>query len=538
MIELCSTISIHLSKVIKMEDRTKLLIASFLTLVAAGVGFATRGAAGPAWAEMGITQAQFGGIMGAGFVGFGVVILVGGFIVEFLGYKPVLLLSVVLHIISAALLLITPTLYDGWVSSVPTEATDKAIKILTISVFIFSICNGLYEGVINPLVGQLYPENQTHYLNVLHAGWPGGMVVGGLLAACFQNETAWISEIPWQIALSSYSLVLIGILAMTLKEEFPKTVTSKSNESPAVLFSCFLSIPFIVLVVIHGLIGYMELGVDSWQTRLMEGLVENSVTVLIYTSILMFVLRFCAGPLVHKLNPIGLLLASSVIAVAGLFWLSIDTTSVLVIFAAATLYSLGKAFLWPTMLAVAGERYPQSGAVAMSALGAAGMLTVGLGATTMIGAQQSNEMSIHLRGTAPAVASDYIAGENSFLGYKFSEVNPGKQQQALENEDHPDHTAILTSYNHGSRQALRLTAIVPALMGAGFLALLLYYRSQGGYKVITLDNGDESDSGATADEATACESAEEETSAQGEQGEQDEQDEQAADAEGDGESEA
>ena len=98
-----------------MENRQKLLIASFLTLVAAGVGFATRGAAGPAWAEMGITQAQFGGIMGAGFVGFGVVILVGGFIVELLGYKPVLLLSVALHIVSAVMLYLAPGMYEGWV---------------------------------------------------------------------------------------------------------------------------------------------------------------------------------------------------------------------------------------------------------------------------------------------------------------------------------------------------------------------------------------------------------------------------------------
>ncbi len=504
-----------------MENRKKLLIASFLTLVAAGVGFATRGAAASAWAEMGITQADFGGIMGAGFLGFGFVILIGGFIVELVGYKQVLLISVVLHIISAIMLLMAPGYYEGLVADpevTDADATAKVISLLTASVFIFSICNGLYEGVINPLVGQLYPEDQTHYLNILHAGWPGGMVIGGILAACFQNEDAWISEIPWHYALSAYSLVLIVILAMTLKENFPDTVTSKGNSSVAVLFSCFASIPFLVLIVIHGLIGYMELGVDSWQTRLMEGLVKNSVVVLIYTSILMFVLRFCAGPLVHKLNPIGLLLASSVIAVAGLYWLSIDTTSVLIIFAAATLYSLGKAFLWPTMLAVAGERYPQSGAVAMSTLGAAGMLTVGFGATTMIGAQQSNEMVKHLNTAEPTVAAEYVIDEEkSFLGYTFNEVDPAKQQAALDDEKHKDNQVILTSYNHGSRQALRLTAVVPALMAIGFLALLLYYKSQGGYKVITLGGSCEEDSGEYPIETAAAEepAAESEDSGEG-----------------------
>ena len=502
-----------------MDNRKKLLIASFLTLVAAGAGFATRGAAGPAWAEMGISQTAFGGIMGAGFLGFGFVILIGGFIVELLGYKPVMLLAVVLHIVSAIMLFVAPGLYEGWLADLgQEEATTKVISLLTTSVFIFSICNGLYEAVINPLVGQLYPENQTHYLNILHAGWPGGMVLGGLLAACFQNKTAWIAEIPWEVALSSYSLVLIAILLMSLKENFPETVTSKSSTSIAVLFSCFASIPFLLLIVIHGMIGYMELGVDSWQTRLMEGLVENSVTVLIYTSILMFVLRFCAGPIVHRLNPIGLLLVSSVIAVLGLFWLSMDTTSVLVIFAAATLYSLGKAFLWPTMLAVAGERYPQSGAVAMSALGGVGMLTVGFVASTMIGAQQSNEMTKHLQNTAPEVATEYVLDDTkSFLGYEYNEVDPVKQQEALENEDNTNHTAILTSYNHGGRQALRLTAIVPALMAVGFLALLLHYKSQGGYKVITL-GGDEDGSGDAYPSVAAEEPPSDEGNAEAEEG--------------------
>ena len=66
-------------------NRGKLMIASFLTLVAAGMGFAARGAAGPAWAEMGIGPGDFGGIMGAGFLGFGFVILGGGVLVELFG---------------------------------------------------------------------------------------------------------------------------------------------------------------------------------------------------------------------------------------------------------------------------------------------------------------------------------------------------------------------------------------------------------------------------------------------------------------------
>ncbi|MCH2210427.1 MAG: MFS transporter [Fuerstiella sp.] len=504
-----------------MEHKIKrgtLLIASFLTLVAAGAGFATRGAAGPAWAKMGIGPGEFGSIMGAGFIGFGFVIMIGGILVEKFGYKKLLLLAVGLHLVSAAMMFMTPSLYDGWVESAgQSEATNGAIQLLWISVLIFSICAGLYEAVINPLVGQLYPENQTHYLNVLHAGWPGGLIVGGLVAAAFQNETAWVQEIPWHYALSAYSLVLVLITLMVISQQFPKSVSESGKSSFGVLFSCFASIPFLLLLVLHALIGYMELGVDSWMTRLMENLVENSVTVLIYTSVLMFVLRFFAGPIVHKINPIGLLLASSVIAVLGLLWLGTEIKSVAVIFAAATLYSFGKAFLWPTMLAVAGERYPQCGAVSMSALGAAGMISVGFVGGAMIGAQQSESMNLALEESSPETYSRYFEGtQEKFLGYDFRILNPGLQQAAMEdkldealvnidgregmsdedksarkeliqNNFEADSQAIKMAFNAGGRRALTLTATVPGAMVIGFLILALYYKSIGGYKVIRLD---------------------------------------------------
>ena len=392
-----------------------------------------------------------------------------------------------------------------------------------------------------------------------------------------------------------------------------------------------------MLIVLHGLIGYMELGVDSWQTRLMENLVENSVIVLIYTSLLMFVLRFCAGPIVHKLNPIGLLLLSSVIAVAGLFWLSIPTDTVFVLFAAATLYSLGKAFLWPTMLAVAGERYPQSGAVAMSALGAAGMIAVGFVGGKMIGAQQSNETGKALANTQE-VHARYSIDNDSFLGFHFQQQDSAILQAAMNHfkltsseeadkkavalealnfvkdnikaedskalgvllskdnksddytnelilalqeddsqnkeeetdllpeivniasideainaqiiakirkdkdiasdikaadiqwdaEHHAkafelkmgllenlvvDSKEVVDAYNTGGRQALWLTALIPTLMSVGFFGLFLYYRSQGGYKVITLDGGDEDSDDYPVEQAAAETPVEDETPA-------------------------
>jgi MFS family permease len=483
-------------------NRKTLMIASFLTLVAAGIGFITRGASGPAWAtEFNIAPATFGSIMGAGFLGFGLFIFVGGVLVEWLGYKKLLLTAVVLHVISAVMLFFAPTLYEGWVDSLgPVAATDNVTNLLYWSVFLFAVCNGLYEAVINPLIGQLYPENQTHYLNILHAGWPGGLIIGGILAACFQNDTAWITEIPWHVALTSYSVVLIILLLMVVRESFPATVSQGSNASMATLFTCFLSIPFLVLIFAHALIGYMELGVDSWQTRLMENLVENSVIILIYTSFLMFGLRFFAGPIAHKINPIGLLFVSSLLAIGGLFWLGSEITSAFMIFAAATLYALGKAFLWPTMLAVAGERYPQSGAVAMSALGASGMLCVGFIGAELIGVHQSTATATYLEQNHQEVYENYKASDKTTFPswgkrlnlslIEFQELEAGKQQEAMDNKEAPDNKAITDAFDFGSRTALTKTAMIPVGMAICFLVLLVYFKSIGGYKVIKLDDPD------------------------------------------------
>ena len=513
--------------------RGKLMLASFLTLVASGVGFATRAAAGGVWGStFGISGEQFGQIMGAGFIGFAITIFFGGIIVEKLGYKLVLGVAFLTHLVSAAMLFAANPMFEGWKEADASTATGKVFGLLFWSAFLFSICQGLYEAVINPLIAQLYPENQTHYLNILHAGWPAGMIIGGLFAAGFIGADAWFGAIPWQYSLSFFAVFVIAYGILALPEKFPETVGESSGDF-GTLFSCFASLPFLILIVLHGLIGYMELGVDSWMAKLMENILPNAILVLVYTSFLMFILRFFAGPIVHKTNPIGLLLGSSVIACVGLLWLSQPIDSLAVIFLAATFYSFGKAFLWPTMLGIAGERYPQCGSVAMGALGASGMLTVGLIAGARIGVQQGYYMSDNLKTEATETYDRYAAGdETNAWGYQYTGVDGAKLSAAnaievgegeldttpfsdsdiISDEDKAllianagtDVKLVQAANLHGGRQALKATAVIPASMAVGFLILLIYYRSIGGYKVLNVDgtvanDGHGSDGGDSGD---------------------------------------
>ncbi|MFT4556201.1 MAG: MFS transporter [Planctomycetales bacterium] len=499
--------------------RGKLMLASFLTLVASGVGFACRAAAGGVWErEFGIGGGDFGAIMGAGFLGFGVTIFLGGALVEKLGYKLLLVVAFVGHLVSAGMLFAANPMFAGWQASDPATATANVVQLLYWSTFIYSICQGLYEAVINPMIAQLYPDNQTHYLNILHAGWPGGMIVGGIFAACFLGNDAWITSLPWTICLSSFSVVVIAYGVIALPQKFPATATAVGGGDFAKTFSCFASIPFLILIVMHGLIGYMELGVDSWMAKLMENLLPNAIMVLVYTSALMFVLRFFAGPIVHRINPIGLLFGSSVIACLGLLWLGQPIDSVFMVFVAATFYSFGKAFLWPTMLAVAGERWPQCGSVAMGALGAAGMITVGQIGGARIGTQQGYHMSQNLEQSAPETFARYASDETtSKLGYEFKPIiaerlgavnsidvaedgsinstdpiaNAGLIDEAdkavLVDNAAVDVPAVQDSYLAGGRQALIDTSQIPAGMTIGFLILLVYYKAIGGYKVLDVN---------------------------------------------------
>lgn len=519
--------------------------ASFLTLVASGVGFAVRTAMSGIWgAEFNIDGQQFGQIMGAGFLGFGVMIFFGGILTEKFGYKNLLILAFVLHLISGVMLFF------------PRFMPSNAFTMLYWSVFLFSIAQGLYEAVINPLIAQIYPENKTHYLNILHAGWPAGMIIGGLLAASLVGDNAWLFNMPyWEIPLAAFIVLLFIYAILAFPHKFPDTIGEKTSGNWGMIFSCFASPVFILLILLHACIGYVELGVDSWTTSLMENLLPNSILILVYTSFLMFILRFFAGPIVHKINPIGLLFASSVIGCLGLLWLGSEINSVLVIFVAATFYSLGKAFFWPTMLGVAGERFPQSGSVAMGALGAAGMLTVGLIAGEAIGYKQASNASAKLSESKatyeryaekdekgymifskyrPIIANLKSAANSSkakseggeldlseffkLLDPELKELatkdpeefanrmkgsnaellkpylaNPTDEQKlviaAIENAD-TDVAKIKEAEIYGGRRALQLTAAVPAIMAVGFLALMLYFRAIGGYKVLEVaDDG-------------------------------------------------
>lgn len=508
------------------EGSRSIFIASFLTIFAAGVGFAVRSAILNDWAnQYGFTKSELGTITGGGLVGFGAVIILASLFLDKVGYKPILMIAFLLHLLSAAITLAATPVFNSM-------GKDATYWCLWGGMLLFSIGNGLCEAAVNPLVATLYPKQKTHYLNILHASWPGGLIAGALFSYCFAGDNATISHLRWELPMATFVVPVLIYGLMIAAKKLPKSEASAAGVSTGEMLAQFASPILILLLVIHAMVGYVELGTDSWITNIMENVVKQYALLLfIYTSALMFVLRFFAGPIVERTNPLVLLFVSAILGFIGLTMLS-KAEAVGMAFVAGTVYGLGKTFLWPTMLGVAGERFPRGGAIVMGTMGGIGMLSAGLLGGPGIGYKQDYYASQNLKAEAPQTFERYAsASQSGFLffppingidGAKAGVLKDdgkelaraqgllkdkkGKEVEEVEklaswwdtakSSAATDKKPVEEAGIFGGRKALEITAYVPATMAALYLLLVLYFRATGGYKQIEVHHQGE---GATSE---------------------------------------
>lgn len=501
-------------------NANRLLFAGFMAILAAGVGFSVRGGILGQWAEQfGFTMTELGTITGGGLTGFGLVIIVTSLFADKIGYGKLMVAAFLLHFVSAVLTLATPAFFAS-------GGKDAAYWCLFSAMFIFAIGNGVCEAVVNPLTATLFPNNKTHYLNILHAGWPAGLVLGGL-ASTFMSASVDAAgkvtapAVDWKIQMSLFLIPVILYGIMLLGQKFPKSEAASAGVTIGQMIGSVLAPLFIVLLVLHALVGYVELGTDSWISKITGTIMAspaNGLKLFVYTSLLMFVLRFIAGPIVHRISPLGLLFVSGILGATGLTLLGNAQGAVMCVIA-ATVYACGKTFLWPTMLAVASERFPKGGAVAIGLMGGIGMLSAGLLGGPAIGYKQDYFATKHLQSAAPETYARYAVTEpTGFLflpkikgldGAKVGVLGDGgkelgnvgaalkKEGKADKNHDQlaawweaskssaeADSKPVTAATLEGGRMALKITAAVPALMALLYLLLILYFKATGGYKAL------------------------------------------------------
>jgi len=509
----------------------RLLWAGFMAILAAGVGFSVRGGILGQWArEFGFTMTELGEITGGGLTGFGIVIILSSMVADKVGYGKLLVLAFILHLLSAGLTLGAPWAYAA-------GGKSYAYSALFWGMFLFAIGNGLCEAVVNPLTATLFPTNRTHYLNILHAGWPAGLVVGSIASALMAGGTdstgAEVSPVDWKIQISLFLIPVVVYGVMLFGQKFPKSEAASAGVPFGEMLQTVFAPLMIFLLLIHAMVGYVELGTDSWIAKITGGIMADPMKGLLlfsYTSMLMFVMRFFAGPIVHRISPLGLLFVSAILGAAGLTMLG-NATSVAFCVIAATIYAAGKTFLWPTMLAVVSEQFPKGGAVAIGMIGGVGMLSAGLLGGPAIGFKQDYNASAHLKENAPEAYERYKAEkEDSFMGFstvgldgakvgiledegkelarvgalleeqtktdanaKMFEEQAAKEAWWADAKQHieEDKEPVLEAGFYGGRRALSLTAYVPATMAVCYLILILYFKSKGGYQPVSVEEAEE-----------------------------------------------
>jgi MFS family permease len=500
-----------------MEKQTRLFVACILALVSVAFGFIIRAFLINEWQDIfNLSKTQIGSIQGAGLYPQALTIIFFSLVVDRIGYGRVIAFAWVAHVLSA-IITITATSYKG----------------LYWGTFVFALANGAVEAVINPVTATLYPRSKTHHLNMLHAGWPGGMVIGGVLAILLGTAggaDAW----RWKVALyliptSIYGFMMLG-QKFPLQERVAAGVSYTDMLKEFGLAGCLIvsifgayaldeilqvfgshlsgaalvAIPlattgllatrirsfgrplFIFLLFVMILGATTELGTDSWIAALMEPVLKDfganaGKYVIIYTSAIMFALRFCAGPITHRISSLGLLAVCSAVACGGLFWLGHAGTAGSV-FLAATCYGFGKTFFWPTTLGVVSEQFPKGGALTINAIAGVGMISVGVLGNPLLGTIQDHYLDKNLAQQYPALHDKIVMPPQIKYGLTYQPLDQSKIDTLAQSEK-TEVSQVLTSNN---QTTLARVAVLPAIMFLCYAILLLYFRSRGGYAQVQI----------------------------------------------------
>lgn len=495
-----------------MENRIgRPFSVSFAAISATSFCFILRALVIDDWGvQFGLSETQKGELLGVGLWPFAITIILLSLVIDKIGFRATYWFAALCHLLGLSMLIVA----DGY-------------WMLYVGTFVMALGNGAVEAAANPLVATIYADNKPKWLNLLHAAWPGGMIVGGLLALALGGSTGWqtkvalmfipvlayvallvsarfplservssgvsyramLAEAGWVSALIVSFLIMLEI-GRVLGMGLPATLVvvailtalyafyARSAGRPLYIFMVLLMIPLAIT----------ELSTDSWISSLMEPELRSfglqAGWVLVYTALIVFVIRLFAGKVIGRLGPLGTLAAASAMTACGLFLLA-DAHG-LALLAAATLYGIGKSFFWGTSLAVGSDQFPRGGAVTLNILAGSGMLAAGIVGSALLGSVQdtSTTKAIHAydanQGTG--LASSYLTAKGYSLLGRYEAIDP----LLLKSAGPRDRAVIATIRADAKKQALRSIAMLPIGMMIAYLLLMVMFRRRGGYRPVQI----------------------------------------------------
>ena len=452
-----------------LSEREKRLLfwASFLSLAAAGLGFAFRIAKQGAYgSEFTLTYQQVGQIMGASFWPIAVTMIGFSLLVDRTGYKKPMYLAFLLQAASGVLFFVA----DGYSG-----------------LYYASVCaglgHGIVEAVINPVCAAVYPKDKTTRLTVLHAAWPAGLAGGTLLImlADAVGITSWrvhglfillpaiayaLMYRPCRLPVDervqagvSFKAMLqqVGFLSATLASvllvyELGKALgfaTKTDWLRNSVIAGVAIGVGFgfyvqslgrplfFLMCVLMIPVATAELATDSWIMKLVgpsvEGLGIGAGFAIVFSAGVMLVLRVFAGGIMKHFSPPALLSISGLLSAVGLWWLSGAEVGAAV-FIAFLIYAVGQTYYWPCILGFTAERYPQGGALTLNTVSAMGLLSLGVIGGPILGVQFDKEIHASLSDKAPDFVA-VAAAPADFLGLEHDKIDPGALVTADEDKN-------------------------------------------------------------------------------------------------------
>lgn len=469
--------------------------------------------------DFGLDAVKAGELFGAGIWPFAISIILFSFFIDQIGYKAAMFFSGICYVIYAAMALMAYGVVHG-----PGGDKAQAYTLLYWGSVILGLGNGTVEAFANPVVATIFSRQKAKYLNMLHAGWPAGLVLGGIITILLKPQVTN----DWRIVVYMLAIPAIAYIVMLAPLKFPVQERVASGTTYREMLAEFgvigaaiagwlvfkqlgmaLHWPdamtyglLIVSIIAYGLysrslgrplmiimclimmpLATTELGTDGAITGLMSAPMAakglDPSWVLVYTSVIMLVLRFCAGPLVEKFSPLGLLAGCATLAVIGLNFLA-HAQGLVMIFAAATLYGIAKSFFWPTSLAIVSEQFPKGGALTLNAIAGIGMLTVGIIGGPLIGRMQEGSAEKAIPSTLysqVSTKSNYILGDyNAVDAAKVDKLPAGQKDEVKATEQ------------AAKQEALSAISVFPLIMLLSYVGLLLYFKTRGGYKAVHLSS--------------------------------------------------
>jgi MFS family permease len=345
-------------------NRTQLFRASCLALLVTSLSFGIRaGILNDQGIRFHLNASELGTIAATAFWGFPLAIIVGGFIVDIIGMKKLLVSAFVFHLIG---ILLTIFANGYWT--------------LFLSTLMIGIANGTVEAACNPLVASLYTDNKTTKLNHFHLWFPAGIVIGTLIVFGFDYLLAhglspkpyWISQL--EIAVMLVPTLVYGFLFSRLK--FPVTERVSAGVSTADMYKALINPLFLFMIICMFGTGITELFTNQWTDVLFKTVTNNAILILTFVASIQVLGRAFASPIVHRLAPQGVLLISAILSALGIYLLIHLHGDA--IFLGAIIFGLGVAFFWPCMIGFVSENLPKTGAVGLNLMGGAGMFAVSI----------------------------------------------------------------------------------------------------------------------------------------------------------------